>query len=180
MLKVVNFYAGPGTGKSTTAAALFAELKYRNVNCEYVTEYAKEAAWEGRTPKFFRAQDMIHGMQHKKLQDLIDETEIAITDSPLLLGLVYMPKDYPQPALAEQIRQAYRRYENIDIFLRRNKPYNQKGRYQTEDQAKDLDVQIGWMLEREHIPHEIIDFGRENVEAVISMMIDRGWFVNRP
>jgi replication-associated recombination protein RarA len=28
--KVINLFGGPGTGKSTTAAALFAELKFRS------------------------------------------------------------------------------------------------------------------------------------------------------
>ena len=44
--KIVNLYGGPGTGKSTTAAALFAEMKIRGVNCEYIQEYAKDKAWE--------------------------------------------------------------------------------------------------------------------------------------
>lgn len=55
MTKVINLYGGPGTGKSSTAGMLFAHLKLRGVNCEYVQEYAKDAAWEGRPKKFFEA-----------------------------------------------------------------------------------------------------------------------------
>jgi adenylylsulfate kinase-like enzyme len=33
----INFYGGPGSGKSTMAAAVFAELKSRNVEVELVT-----------------------------------------------------------------------------------------------------------------------------------------------
>jgi hypothetical protein len=45
---VVNLYGGPGTGKSRTAALLFATMKQRGVNCELATEYAKDVVWEGR------------------------------------------------------------------------------------------------------------------------------------
>ena len=47
MTLVVNFFAGPGAGKSSMAAGLFAELKFRGVNCELATEYAKDKVWEG-------------------------------------------------------------------------------------------------------------------------------------
>lgn len=40
--RIVNIFAGPRTGKSTTATALFAELKYHGVNCEYVPEYVSQ------------------------------------------------------------------------------------------------------------------------------------------
>ena len=43
---VCNFFSGPGAGKSTLAAATFARLKMLNVNCELVTEFAKDKTWE--------------------------------------------------------------------------------------------------------------------------------------
>jgi len=44
---LVNLFAGPGTGKSTTMAGLFSELKFMGVNCEQAPEFAKEKVWEG-------------------------------------------------------------------------------------------------------------------------------------
>ena len=44
---LVNFYAGPGTGKSSTMAGVFSELKWMGVNCEMAPEFAKEKVWEG-------------------------------------------------------------------------------------------------------------------------------------
>lgn len=41
-MNVVNLFAGPGSGKSTTAAGIFYILKSEyNINCEYVSEYAR-------------------------------------------------------------------------------------------------------------------------------------------
>ena len=43
---VVNMFASPGSGKSTLAAYTFAKLKMLGVNCELVTEFAKDKVWE--------------------------------------------------------------------------------------------------------------------------------------
>ena len=43
---VVNLFAQPGAGKSTGAAYLFYNLKCLGVNCEYVSEFAKDKVWE--------------------------------------------------------------------------------------------------------------------------------------
>ena len=45
---VVNLFAGPGSGKSTTCAGVFAKLKLAGVNCEMALEYAKDKVWEER------------------------------------------------------------------------------------------------------------------------------------
>ena len=46
MAIVINLFAGPGVGKSTTAARVFAELKLKGVNCEMALEFAKDKVWE--------------------------------------------------------------------------------------------------------------------------------------
>lgn len=45
---IVNLFGQPSCGKSTNSARLFAMLKDLNINCELVTEYAKELTWEER------------------------------------------------------------------------------------------------------------------------------------
>jgi uridine kinase len=39
---IVNIYGMPSAGKSTTAAGVFSELKWLNIDCELATEYAKD------------------------------------------------------------------------------------------------------------------------------------------
>jgi hypothetical protein len=187
MHKVINLFAGPGTGKSTTCAALFAELKYRGVNTEMVLEYAKSAAWEGRlsaskiengvyTPpsKIAKAQEYIFGKQSFGLSRVADEVAFTITDAPLLLGLVYMPTEFGMPSLRQTIREAHRQYDNLNVFLVRNKPYNPKGRVQDEEGAKELDTKIREMLLMNDSFH-ILQFDRENVTQIIDLMYLKGW-----
>jgi hypothetical protein len=175
MTKVINLYGGPGTGKSTTAAAVFAELKFRGVNCEYVQEYAKDKAWEFGTnhlgvPKVFQAQEYIFGKQHFRLRRCAQDVDVIVTDCPLFLGLIYMPNDFPIPSLRTAIREAYNMYDNLNIFLIRNKIYNPKGRFQTEDEAKDLDIDIRNMLNSQAVPYYVLPAGRDAIDRIVNLL----------
>lgn len=135
---VVNLYAGPGAGKSTTAALLFAYLKLAGVNAELVREYAKDVVWEGRE-HLLEQQTYVFAKQAKRLADLDGKVDIAVTDSPLLLSVLYAPEATTLHAL---VAEEHARYENLDVYLRRVKPYHPEGRLQTEDEARDLDAAV--------------------------------------
>ena len=47
MSKIINFFGGPGIGKSTQASGLFTEMKKHHMSVEYTYEFPKEVAWEG-------------------------------------------------------------------------------------------------------------------------------------
>ena len=146
-MKVINLYGGPGTGKSTTAAGLFFEMKNRGILCELVTEYAKDMHWEGRD-NVLRDQLYVTAKQHRKLLRLKGQVDYAITDSPLLLGVVYdsiqeKPLGYKYTHLVEQL---YGDFDNKNFMLQRVKPYVETGRSQTEAEAKDLDLLIADVL----------------------------------
>lgn len=179
-MKIVNLFAGPGTGKSTTAAALFAELKYRGVNCEYIPEFAKDAAWEGRSKKFFQAQQYIYGKQSWRFDRVKSEVDIMVTDCPLLMGLVYVPKDFAISSLSKVIREDYNRYQNLNFFLKRNKPFNPKGRNQNEEEAKALDNEILEMLRDQQVGFDALEFGRKNPAEIIECMVRHNWHEDVP
>lgn len=180
--KVLNLYGGPGTGKSTTAAGVFSALKQDGVNCEYVQEYAKDKAWElGHssigTPKVFKAQEYVFAQQHFRLRRCADDVDIIVTDSPLLLGLIYMPEDFELPSLPLVIQEAYSVYDNLDIFLERVKVYNPKGRLQTEESAKGLDVKILSMLLDSPVVggFQHVVAGQDAVKDVMKLLENSGW-----
>ena len=182
---VINLLGGPGTGKSTTAAGVFTELKLRGVNSEYVQEYAKDKAWEFGTnhlgvPKVFQAQEYIFGKQHFRLRRCAQDVDIIVTDCPLMLGLIYMPEDFPIPSLRPAIREAYDMYDNLNIFLVRTKEYNPKGRFQTEEAAKQLDVDVKNMLDAQGVPYHIVEAGRNAIPEIFKIAEDHGWNMGQP
>lgn len=144
---VVNLFAGPGAGKSTTAAATFAELKQAGVCAELVTEFAKDCAWEGREGPL-RCQPYVFGEQLWRLERLRGRgVDVAVTDSPILLSAVYRPPGTPNE-LASVAAHYHGSFRNLNVFLRRARPYDTRGRLHTEDEARELDGRILETLSR--------------------------------
>lgn len=149
-LTVINFLGGPGTGKSTTSAGLFNLMKrdYRNV--ELVTEYAKDLVWSERS-NMFTEQDYIFAKQNHRLRRLVGKVDIAISDSPLVLGLIYKEKDYPL-SFAPFVKETFDSYNNINIYLKRNHPYQALGRNQDESGSDRVAAEIKEFLTTYRIP----------------------------
>lgn len=133
---VVNLWGGPGTGKSTLAAQIFAALKIRGVNAELVTEFAKDLVWTERT-KELGDQVYILGKMYHKLWRLKDKVEIAVIDSPLPLCIHYGSNSVPG-GFGGFVMSCYNQFKNYNILLERNFPYQQEGRYQGEEDANNV------------------------------------------
>lgn len=133
---VVNLYGGPSTGKSTTAAGVFYHLKQKGVNCELAREYAKDVVWKEAT-SILSDQNYIFAKQNNKLQYLVGKVDVIITDSPLLLSLIY--GDQEPETFKQHVLSTYRSYNNLNIMLNRVKKFNPSGRLQTEEEAKVID-----------------------------------------
>lgn len=148
---VGNLFAGPGAGKSTLAAATFAELKLRGRNVELVTEYAKDLTWEGRHSTLSN-QVYVFGKQLHRMERLRGKVEAVITDSPLILSLIYKPNDYPL-SFDQLVLDMNDRFENVNFFVERCKAYNPAGRNQTESEAKQIDGEVRDFLDTKGIDY---------------------------
>ena len=154
---VVNLCGAPGAGKSTGAAYVFSKLKMQGVNCELVTEYAKDKVWEEDTTAL-NNQAYVFGHQLFRLTKLEGKVDVAITDSPLLLSLIYNnDKKRLGEAFNEVVKNCFNSFDNINFFIHRVKPYNPKGRLQTEKESDELS---------EIIKNCFIDNGEEVIEVI--------------
>jgi adenylate kinase family enzyme len=163
----VNFFAGPGSGKSTLSAALFSELKSRDINCELVVEYAKKKVWE-EAFKVFECQLYVSAKQIYSMFIVSKHVDIIITDSPILLSSVYSNNDLD---LNNILLREHNKYDNINIFLKRIKKYNPKGRMQTEKEAKEKDKQIIDILLNNNIDFKTFDGDKKSVEPITDLII---------
>ena len=138
-MKLINLYSGPGAGKSTCAAHLFSHLKKHNITTELVGEFAKELIYLGNETQLVN-QVYIMGCQYRKLKDLQRHgIDIAVSDSPLLLQLAYCRNKPYFEELKALVYKLDAEFRNVNIFIKRAKPYQTYGRVNTEHEAKELD-----------------------------------------
>ena len=166
---VVNLFAGPGTGKSTFATRLFSELKVADINSEYVSEYAKSVVWSGDLAKL-SDQLYITAKQHQQLFRLNGKVDVAVSDSPLLLGVHYATPYYLGGTYTAMVRELFNQYDNLNIRLIRKKPYRAAGRLQTEEEARGIDRAVQIMLETENIPHITLDGTMDSIPEAIQII----------
>lgn len=165
---VVNLFAGPGAGKSTTAAGVFFELKSRGINCELAAEYAKDLCWEERT-RTFDDQIYIFGKQYHRIFRLLGQVRVVITDSPLLLTPVYDAEK--RPTLEKLVLEEHNKMWTYNCFLKRKKAFNPKGRNHNEEQSKDIDYAVADMLLRHDILFETFEGTPEGKDAIVNKIL---------
>jgi uncharacterized protein YaaR (DUF327 family) len=161
---LVNFFAGPGTGKSTTMAHCFAELKWRGYDCEMAPEYAKDKVWEG-SAHVLHNQFYVSGKQYHRLKRLEGKVQIILTDSPLLLATYYGRKEPKE--FRELIIKYHDTFENLNVFLKRQKDYNPNGRLQTLEEAKNIDGEIYNLVGSQKGDFMEVPATRENIQTIV-------------
>lgn len=150
---VVNLFAGPGAGKTTCAWAIASELKKRNIEAEYVSEYAKELVWDNELTLLdgtIPHQTQLYQEQKHRIDRLIGKVDVIVTDSPTILGLMYVDKskcttneyiNFEAKAIDD-----YKNYTNFNLFINRGKDFQQEGRIHNLEQSKEIDISIKRLL----------------------------------
>ncbi len=138
-MKVVNLFGVPSAGKSTCAAYVFSKLKMAGINAELVTEFAKDKVWE-ENKEIFKPDNQcyIFGKQFYKMSRCNGKVEVIITDSPLPLCILYNQSEILGETFNQVVMNCYNSFDNINYLLLRDKPYNPKGRNQTEQESNAL------------------------------------------
>lgn len=165
---VVNLFAGPGAGKSTLAAGVFYELKSRGINCELATEFVKDLVWEERH-KAINNQIYIFAKQHHRIARLLGEVDVIVTDSPLLLTLVYGKAG--DEILKRLAKLEHDKLRTFNCFIKRDKRYNPIGRNHTYEEARTLDIEIANMLDDENVVYEVYFGNAEGKDKIVNKVI---------
>jgi predicted ATPase len=141
---VINLFGGPGCGKSTTMARLFADLKTRGYNVEMVSEFAKDLVYEQRQ-ETMKDELYIFAKQHHRLFRVVDKVDIIITDRPLLLtniyASLYLPDDDFKEDLKRLVRTTFMNFNNFNLMLNREgiEYKADEGRLQDLEEAEKID-----------------------------------------
>jgi hypothetical protein len=168
---------GSGIGKSTTAAGLYYHMKLAKKNVELVREYVKLLAWQGQKIGQFD-QVNIFGEQCKLEHTLYGKVDYIVTDSPIILAPIY-EYFYHNDSMVEEaaikfIEKAEKSgVKHINILLERNKPYDTRGRYQTEEEAKRVDKMTTQFLADHGMSwHTVSGPDEDRVKQIIEIIKD--------
>jgi hypothetical protein len=150
---VINLLGSPCAGKSTTASELFYRLKVMGYRTEIICEYAKEL-WYEENPIIGR-QLHVFAEQLRRQERIRDKVDILITDSPLLLSIVYNNGDNPH--LNDLIAWEFNTFNNMVYFLNRGDiAYERDGRFHDAGEAEQIDGKILGLMADLEVPYKRI------------------------
>lgn len=147
---LVNFFGAPGAGKTTMAMQATVDLRCDSYTepIEYVPEYAKMLHYLGKLGTC--PQTHVTLTQYAHIDAALEKNMVVITDSPVLLGLLYIKESKdPYPDMTyKQILDAHNRLclkatvINFFVPLPEKHRYCEIGREQTYDEACEVEKQM--------------------------------------
>ena len=171
---VINFFGGPGCGKSTTAAALFTLLKlHSGIQCELVTEFAKDLVWEERFHTF-ENQVYLFAKQQHRVWRVADKVDFTITDSPVLLSNVYVEhynRYCANESFYDYVLMEFNRYNNINFYIERKKKYVEGGRNESKQEAQIIADKIKACLNENNIDYISINGDMTGINTALDTIL---------
>ena len=165
---VVNLFGGPGSGKSTTAAGVFFDLKVAGIDAELAAEFAKDLTWEKRHATL-EDQIYVFGKQYHRIYRLLGEVDVVVTDSPFILSCIYDKEKRPE--LRALAMREHNKTRSLNFVIDRKKKYNPKGRNQTEAEAKQVDDVVRRFLAEEAINYRVASGLLEGKELIVESIM---------
>lgn len=132
--KFIQFWGGPGTGKSSTASYLFSWFKNndRETPVEFVPEYTKALVYSKKVDEI--DWQFFYNLQRTAMEGLIGKVKYVFVENPIdLFGFYKKDLNVDNSIFREYV---------VDVFLERVRDYMEYGRYQSEDSAKKLDYEM--------------------------------------
>ncbi len=136
--KLIQFFSGPSSGKSGLAYKLAGELKSRSINCELVTEVAKDVTWEENFHQL-KNQFFIVAKQFDRIRRLEDKVDYIIMDAGLIQNIPYFKDSRYAAELTQIMINLHNSYDTINFFIQRPDNYETDGRKESVEESKTID-----------------------------------------
>jgi len=171
----ICLYGGPGSGKTKLAGYLNYVLM--DYDCDYVNEWIKAWAYEGKVPESLD-QWLVFGAQTHMEDNLLrvdkrtgrPRVDVVITDSPLYMQCCYATM-FKVPGVEYNLKKTdivEEMYPSLNIFVERPNVYRNNGRYQDLKGAKKMDRLILRKLDEWKVPyHKVPVTDKEGIEELI-------------
>lgn len=169
---VINAFAGPGAGKTTSCLEVCEKLKKAGYVAEYVQEYAKELVWDNNLDLLngsMENQFTILQEQLKRVDRLYGKVDFIVTDSPILLNTEYLKDTSPEYSSA--VQNLYGQFNNFNYFVERNvSAFETEGRIHNLEQSLKIDNNLKNTLQAMNI--EFGTYTHSTIDNVVQNAID--------
>jgi hypothetical protein len=158
--QVINIMGGPGCDKTLYSSAIILNLNLRHKTVEFLPDYAKTLVWH-KDHEALKNQYQIAQRQNEMLEVLDGQVQFLVTECPLP-QLLHYNAHYPDNIcdIAKtrlKILEWHKQHNNVNVLTQRGeKKYVQAGRFQSEDEARQIDRSIQNMLDEEGIPYTVL------------------------
>lgn len=159
---VINAFAGPGAGKTTSCLEVAEKLKKQGFVTEYVQEYAKELVYDNNfimLDGHYEHQFAILNEQMKRINRLYGKVDFIVTDSPILLNNTYLNEDKNTEvysAYSDSVNKLYGLYNNFNYFVERDTSvFEKEGQIHNLEQSIAIDNELKNMLHNNQIDFDV-------------------------
>lgn len=172
-MKVINFFGAPSSGKSTLAAKLYSQMKIARLKVEITTEFAKDLIYDNSNAvddQIFVTSTQYHKLFTARQNNL----DFVITDSPIMLGVVYSnlksSQPYDKKAFAALMFSAFQEFNNINILIKPEeiKDFQNYGRKHDKESSIKISQDIKKMLDEYKISY--IEFNFHEHEKLLDLI----------
>lgn len=172
-MKVINFFGAPSSGKTTLAAKLYSQMKIARLKVEITTEFAKDLIYDNSNAvddQIFVTSTQYHKLYTARQNNL----DFVITDSPIMLGVVYSNLKASQPydkrAFSDLMFSAFKEFNNINILIIPEdiEDFKNYGRRHDKEASLKISKDIKAMLESYKIPY--IKFSFQEHEKLFDLI----------
>jgi hypothetical protein len=174
--KVINIIGGPGCDKSLISSAIILYLHLQNKTVETIPDYAKSLVWQ-QNYEVLKNQYFIAQRQFEMLSLLDGQVQFLITECSLP-QVLYYNENYADnicdiAKTRAQILEWYGQYDNVNIFVERgDKKYVHTGRFQDEEQARNIDRGLRDIMEREKLPYTALQPNVQEINAFTATLME--------
>ena len=174
--RVINVIGGPGSDKSLYSSAIVLYLNLHHKTVEVIPDYAKSLVWQ-QNFEVLKNQYFIAQRQFEMINLLDGQVQFLITECSLPQVLYY--NEHYEDNICDiaktraQILEWYKQHNNVNILVERgDKRYLRTGRFQDEEQARNMDHGLRSLLIREGMRYSKIPPNIDAINAFAASLLE--------
>lgn len=174
--KVINIIGGPGCDKSLFSSAIILYLNLHHKTVENIPDYAKSLVWQ-RDFEALKNQYQIAQRQFEMLELLDGQVQFLVSECSLP-QVLYYNEHYAEnicdvPKTRAKILQWYKQHNNVNVMVERgDKKYIHTGRFQDEEQARNIDKALRHTLTHEGLKYTVLPPELDAINAFAASLLE--------